>query len=86
MRLEIYAIRDTMVGFMTPFYQANEQVALRNFKIRINNPTSELKAIAENLELYKLGTFDDQSGEISPLKRSVFMAKGNDVLEKKGGE
>lgn len=79
MKIEIYAMKDTLVGYMQPFYQANKHVAMRNFKITVNHPESNLKDIAHNIELYKIGTFDDQTGEIT--NDIEYICKGIDVLE-----
>lgn len=77
MELKIYCIKDTLTEFMQPYYQANEHVAMRNFKIAMNDPASELKKIAENIELWELGTFDTVTGIIkSDLK---YICKGLDV-------
>ena len=81
MKLGIYCLKDTLTEFMQPYYQANEHVAIRNFKITMNHPDSDVAKIAENIELYQLGWFDTVTGEVtSEIK---YICKGIDVKEAK---
>lgn len=77
MELKIYCLKDTLTEFMQPYYQANEHVAVRNFKIAMNSPESEIAKIAENIELYELGTFDTVKGTIESNIR--YICRGLDV-------
>lgn len=78
---KIYAFRDTKIGFMQPFLQQNEAVAMRTLKIAVNDENSQIKAMAEDIQLYQLGTFDDESGEIKPEVK--FVANAIDKKEVK---
>ena len=77
----IYAFRDTKIGFMQPFLQQNEAVALRTLKIAVNDENSQIRAMAEDIQLYYLGTFDDESGEIKPEMK--FIANAIDKKKEK---
>ena len=73
MKLGIYSIKDTKIGFMNPFYQNNDEVALRTFKNACNDTQPTAANInPEDKELYKLGTFDDSTGEV--IGKCEFMA------------
>ena len=64
MRLEIYAIKDTVVGtFKNPFYLHNVNEAKRILAGQIRQD-QELKFTASDYQLWNLGVFDDQTGEI----------------------
>lgn len=62
----IYSIYDVaMKNYAQPFYQVNDDVAKRSFKLAINNPTAEqLYPIRDDLELWCIGYFDDRCGMI----------------------
>lgn len=64
-QLEVYAIKDTKVGFWKPFIQPNEAVAIRDFANMVNS--TDDRFVRDNfadLELYRLGYFDDTTGVI----------------------
>lgn len=81
MKTGIYAFKDTKIGFMQPFLQQNRSVAIRTLRIAVNDERSQIKAMADDIQLYQLGTFDDESGEItSDLK---YIASAIDFKEEK---
>ena len=59
MKYNLYAVRDRLVGFNAPFIMPNEEVAKRAFKQRIEKDPN-----AEDLELYRVGNYDDDTGII----------------------
>lgn len=67
MDLKVYAVKDTVSGsFMQPFYLSNDEVAKRSFSIACKDEKSNYFAIAKDLQLYRVGKFNDESGELSP--------------------
>lgn len=59
-----YAFYDKKLGaFMLPFWQPNDAVAKRAGKYALNNQGSELYPIRQDLELYRVAEFDDETGE-----------------------
>ena len=81
MTLKIYAIKDTKVGFMQPFYQANNAVAIRSFTNAVNSDqTNNINQNMDDMELWLLGEFNDDTGEIK--SEITFLCKAIDV--KKG--
>jgi hypothetical protein len=66
MKFNIYSIKDNYIGaFQTPIPAQNDAVMIRNVKIAMMNPTSQLYLQKDSLSLYKLGTFDDATGELT---------------------
>ena len=49
----IYAIKDVKVGFMQPFIQVNDGVAVREFRNIVNSSNSVVSANYTNIELYQ---------------------------------
>ena len=81
MKLKIYSIKDVKVGFMQPFYQANNAIAIRSFTNAVNSEqTNNINQNLEDMELWLLGEFDDDTGEIkneiSHLCKAVDVKKG----------
>ena len=74
----VFAIKDTLVGFMQPFIQLNKATAVREFK-HIINGSSHVADNFENMELYSLGTFNQDTGELTSCVS--FVCKGVDVKE-----
>lgn len=61
----IYSIRDRAIGFNSPTIMVNEMVALRSFKQMLQKDPN-----SDDLELYKIGEFNDETGELKALKVS----------------
>lgn len=75
---KIFCIKDTMVGFMQPFLQVNEAVAVREFTNIVNSEGSSI--VSQNfkdMELYCLGSFNQDTGTIE--NDVSFVIKGADV-------
>ena len=81
-QIKIVCIRDRALGsFGQPYFQANLDVAIRNYKIAINDQgNSSLYPIREDLELWCLGTYDDNNGEINTADcPAIVMNRGEGV-------
>ena len=72
MIMDIYAIKDKKVRFMSLFTQANEEIAKRNFKNTVN--ATEMKLDPADYELWKLGTYNDLTGAIEPESEFIISA------------
>lgn len=81
MKTGIYAFKDTKIGFMQPFLQQNQSVALRTLRIATNDEHSQIRAMADDIQLYQLGNFDDETGEIIPNMK--YIASAIDFKEEK---
>lgn len=84
MKTGIYAFKDTKIGFMQPFLQQNQSVAVRTLRMAANDEHSQIKNMAEDIQLYQLGTYDDETGEIVPIVK--FIANAIDFKEMKNGD
>lgn len=81
MKFKIYSIKDTKIGFMQPFYQANQAVAIRAFNNAVNaKEANNINQNADDMELWELGEFDDQTGEIKSEVK--YVVKANDLIKK----
>lgn len=57
----LYSIRDLCIGFNTPTSMLNEMVAKRSFRQIVERDPN-----GKDLQLFKVGTFNDETGEIIP--------------------
>lgn len=64
--MKIFCLKDNVIGkFMNPYLMHNEEQAKRELKIAVNYPDNkDLKNKAGDIQLYKLGEFNDNTGEI----------------------
>lgn len=77
MKINAYSIKDTKIGFALPFYQQNDHVAVRSFTRAVNDPASEYSKIAEDIELWKVGEYDTETGILT--SDVAYICKGLDV-------
>lgn len=74
----VYAIKDTKSCFWKPFCQPNDLVARREFDNLVNSSNNEfMQQNYADMELYKLGTYDDANGAIE--SNVEFICSGSDV-------
>lgn len=65
--LHIFSLYDSKAGaFLRPFFAQNTQVAERALSDAVNNPQETVARHPEDFCLFKLGTFDEESGELVP--------------------
>lgn len=81
MLLNIYCIFDEKAGaYAPPIFLQKDGMALRAFEDEVNNDRSRIHAHPEDYSLYKLGSFNDESGKIDS-NIPEFMVKGSSVLK-----
>lgn len=75
----IYSICDALSGFMTPVLEQNDAVAMRNFRMACDSSKSSSSLMGfrpSDFSLYQIGTFDSQTGAISPLTPLKIVCRG----------
>lgn len=77
MKYPMFSIRDkASATYMPPACELNEQTAVRNFGQAVNE--GGLKFQCEDFDLYKVGFWDDQSGEFETMT-PIFVVNGIQV-------
>lgn len=74
MKYGIYVMRDAKVGFLQQFLlEECEEIAVRNFQYAMQRPDTIFEAFTQDFDLYKLGSFDNETGaiELSPVPQLV---------------
>ena len=67
--MQIYSVFDTKAeAFITPFFAPTNAVAKRMFKEAAQDQNHQFHKNAEDYNLFVLGTFDENTGEIKGLE------------------
>ena len=81
---KIYAVRDEKAeAFGNPFFMGNDGEALRAFSDGVQDSKSPLSLHPADYRLYRLGEFDDCSGDVKGLGTPVFLAVASDFVSVK---
>lgn len=81
MKYPIYAVRDIKVGFNQPMTDINDNTAERNFAYAVNNPANGImNFVPKDYDLYKIGSFDTETGLIESEKVPVLICSGDSVF------
>lgn len=80
--VHLYCIKDDVNGFMTPFADVYDTSAVRGFELFIQREGTPQYNHPEQFNLFKLGDFDTESGEIVP---SVECIQYGNVFRKVSG-
>lgn len=81
MKFNVYSIRDSKTGFLSPTFEINDVVAMRNFEHAVVNSDSVLFTHARDFDLFKIGTFDSDTGRLMPLELPVNLISGSSCLK-----
>lgn len=72
MKNPIFSIFDEKAeAFMRPFPMLNEATAVRDFTDAMTNPENPMARFPADYTLFQLGEFDDNTGDILPVKRAI---------------
>lgn len=77
MKMIIVSVADSEIGFGRPFFVASDGAAVRSFTDEVNRAAADniLYNHPESFTLYRVGTFDDSTGEIqSEVPRALSTA------------
>lgn len=81
----IFVIKDSKVGFMNPAVDQNDFTAIRNLRVAMSDDHSIIKLHASDFSLYKIGTFDSESGIIDAFPSPEFVADAISLKEDNDG-
>jgi hypothetical protein len=79
MKLEIYTIYDSKEAiYYQPHFFLNDDVALRTFGDMANDEQSKISKHPEDYTLWHLGSYEDSSATLTPLKSKKCLAHANE--------
>lgn len=84
MKINAYAILDSKSKtYSKPFYFIHDGEALRAFRGSIQKGDTQISQFPEDFSLYKIGVFDDQSGQMK-TEKIEYIGKAVDYTSKNG--
>lgn len=81
MKFGVYAVRDIKNGFQSITVQSNDPTAVRGFQSAVMQSDSVLFTHAEDFALYRLGSFDADSGRIDVLDMPLELIQAKTCLK-----
>lgn len=77
--LDLYALKDVLVGFQNPFVSPNRQTALRQLSLTVNaKDPNPIQATISDIELWQVGSYDSETGSVVP--KLEFVCRALDCL------
>lgn len=80
MKYGIYSVRDNKVGFGAPFVDISDQTAIRGFAFAVNQKVEVMSFAPQDYDLYRVGSFDTEKGEVVPENVPQFIASGTSLI------
>lgn len=76
----VYAIKDDASSFLAPTIETTDAVAIRSFKIGINDARNQIMYFNKSdFNLYRIGNYDVETGQITPFNTPILVFRGSDV-------
>lgn len=80
MQYEIYVIKDKAAGsFLKPHFFVNDSMIIRELQSCTMDPEHNFSKHSSDFSLWKLGTFDDETATIIPLKDHLCVMQMDDI-------
>lgn len=77
----IYSIRDVHTGFLAPQVDTNDAAAIRNFEHAITQTEGLMHSHPKDFDLFKIGSFDTENGQLDLIWPLVLIMEGASVVE-----
>ena len=75
----LYVIKDEKIGFLQVQQDSNDYTAQRNFTFAMSRPESLYMANKKDFSLWKVGTFDTVSGEVTLEPQLKLLIRAEDL-------
>ena len=81
MKFGVYSMRDSVSGlYNSPTFEQDDAIAVRSFRFAVNK-NDFLQFNAKDVDLYRIGTFDNTTGVLEPCDPAK-LVDGVALLEK----
>ena len=72
--LKAYSIYDNKAAiYLPPFYNTNDQVAIRTFTDILQNPNTPMNRHPEDYSIYHVGYFNEETGSLDGCPKEHFI-------------
>lgn len=75
----VFAYRDNKTSFGPMWTEQSEEAAKRGFAMMINNPQGIMGFAPGDFDLFKIGEFDAETGQLDPVWPIEFIVNGRAV-------
>lgn len=82
MKYGVYSYRDNKTSFGQIWYDHNDEAAKRGFAMMMNTPSGIMGFAPADFDLFRIGTFDSDNGQLVPDWPIVYLCNGNAVIER----
>jgi len=80
--MRLFAIRDEKAKAFTALVtDRNSAQAERNFKTAVKNPETDYAKYPEDFTLYEMGTYDQDTGQITPHSSPLIVCHATSLLQ-----
>lgn len=81
MLIRMYSIYDKKVNvYQPPLFCHNAGDALRTCHMHFSNPETKVNKYPEDFDVYDIGEYDDQTGQLKPHTNPQFLSTAVDIL------
>lgn len=79
--LQIFSVYDSKAeSFSQPFFCPNAAIAIRSFSEEVSNPQSQLSKYPADFTLFHIGSFNDSTSLLTPLKTPISLGLAIEFL------
>lgn len=79
----VYAFRDNKTAFGQIWCDSSDEAAKRGFSMMINNGDGIMGFAPSDFDLFKIGEFDSDNGQLTPCWPITYLVNGNAVIERR---
>ncbi len=76
----VYSIRDEKTGFVNVFLEQTDEAAKRGFSFSVLNSKSIMGFAPADFSLYRVGSYDLDTGVLSPVSPLVLLCTGGECV------
>lgn len=78
----LYSVRDNKVNSYSPVFPSTSSVqATRDFERACNDANTQLNRYPSDFDLFQVGTFDDQTGVVTPINPPIHVVSAASLIK-----
>lgn len=76
----VYSFRDNKTSFGQIWYDHSDESSKRGFAMMVNNPDGIMGFSPSDFDLFKIGEFDSETGQLDPVWPIEFLCNGRAMV------
>lgn len=81
MTYDLFSVRDSKTDFFPPQMHASVGDAKRSLAMTVNTPGNMVSFSSKDFDLFRVATFDSQSGEVTPVFPAEFICSASSLIK-----